>query len=118
MADRTPTTEEVLDYWVNSQYPDTYGGDDVRASRAFKRWLAAHDAEVAREAAAQHWDEGHDAGFYAREKWLPLGEGRDASESTAQNPYRKPEPPVSAQVLAAMPEVPPFPTIRKENSDD
>lgn len=34
------------------------------------------------------WEVGHDAGFYARERWVSPGEGRDASESDAPNPYR------------------------------
>ena len=54
---------------------------------------ASRRVRVLLEAAAPHmlagaWDEGHDAGFYARERWMPLGVSRDASESDAHNPHR------------------------------
>ena len=46
----TPTTEDVEFCFVGEYDPEM-------RSRAFHRWLAAHDREVA----AQAWDEGHRA---------------------------------------------------------
>ena len=48
-------------------------------------------AAVLPDLLAAAWDEGHDAGFYARERWCPLGDSHDASESHAANPYRTEE---------------------------
>lgn len=95
----TPTTEDVLrgfvalPYKVDPQREDedfasflgrtsieTYHGQ--RASEAAaRRWLAAHDAEVRREAAAEAWDEGYSHCFD--------NEVTEAGVSLADNPYRE-----------------------------
>lgn len=47
MTDETPTTAEV-EWWY--AYDDDRAGDDPEKVAAFRRWLAAHDAEVAAKA--------------------------------------------------------------------
>lgn len=65
MSDYTPTTEEIREYveeggevrpWIA---PDDEAEGRLAKLRgeAFDRWLAAHDAAVARESAASAWDE-------------------------------------------------------------
>lgn len=50
----TPTTDEVEHRYA---YDELYSMDCEADRHAFRRWLEAHDAEVA----AQAWDEGHRA---------------------------------------------------------
>lgn len=45
MTDFTPTTDEVRDHWVRSQW-----FEDPLRRESFDRWLAAHDRTVAAKA--------------------------------------------------------------------
>ncbi|WP_420114531.1 hypothetical protein [Pseudactinotalea sp.] len=79
MSEYTPSTEHIES--VYGRVHDTHGipvqSQERRAE--FRRWLAAHDAEVRAEA----WDQGAEMGhrLYAE----PM------SVITARNPYRKEE---------------------------
>lgn len=56
MSEYTPTTDEVQDYYVHGQFADPEMSEQEHVE-AFNRWLAAHDAEVGRAAAARALEE-------------------------------------------------------------
>lgn len=59
--DYTPTTEQVRSAYAEdpvAEYHDPVNYSPRHAERAFDRWLAAHDAEVAEGARADSWPEG------------------------------------------------------------
>lgn len=56
----TPTTDEVQDYYVHGQFADPEMSEQEHVE-AFNRWLAAHDAEVVREAGARALEDAADA---------------------------------------------------------
>lgn len=98
MSDYTPTTEEVvrgytlpghvtqprrdgesLGEWMSRISMETHI-DQLASEAAARRWLTAHDAEVA----AKAWDEG-----YRRGNAYALDEPWDNRNHISRNPYRQ-----------------------------
>lgn len=89
--DYTPTTAEVEADWLNWQSMLAEDSDVEANSRAvmqWRRWLVAHDAEVARAAAAEAWDR-------AADRWYEFCQAEAATSDPDKlptepvNPYRK-----------------------------
>lgn len=85
----TLTTSEVRE-----GYSQAYLGDGSLVDQEtvaaenrgdFDRWLAAHDAEVARKAAEKGWDEGQGAGTVAAINFTPLPPNPYRAEQIGEN---------------------------------
>ena len=86
----TPTTEAVREAYLMGERTPPYIVNDGPICAQFDRWLAAHDAEVARAAAEKAWDEGQKSGMRYTDRMRAAYEiGRpELPGPPSPNPYR------------------------------
>jgi hypothetical protein len=84
----TPTTDDVREVWVDAMSHHLYPATAEIAREDFDRWLAAHDAELARAAKAEVFDEGARAVVELLGiEMVPVKPGENFADRPV-NPYR------------------------------